>query len=120
MEVRALALNQPVSPQKVRLVLDVIKGRKVDEGLTLLEFMPQSSARVVGEGVKSAEATYGGEGMWPRQCDASIDARYWSLKLRGSGSLENRVARRVRPRLISLLKYRKNRCWKTLAASEML
>jgi large subunit ribosomal protein L22 len=56
MEVRALAANQPVSPQKVRLVLDVIKGRRVDEALTLLEFMPQSSARMVWKVLKSAAA----------------------------------------------------------------
>ncbi|GMU41836.1 MAG: 50S ribosomal protein L22 [Chloroflexota bacterium] len=56
MEVRALATNQPVSPQKARLVLDVIQGRKVDEALTLLEFMPNSSARVIWKVLKSAAA----------------------------------------------------------------
>jgi large subunit ribosomal protein L22 len=54
MEVRALAKNQPVSPQKVRLLLDVIEGKPVEEALTLLEFMPQPSARMVWKVVKSA------------------------------------------------------------------
>jgi large subunit ribosomal protein L22 len=54
MQVRALAKNQPVSAHKVRLVLDVIEGRPVGEALTLLEFMPQPSARMVWKVVKSA------------------------------------------------------------------
>ncbi|MQC17248.1 MAG: 50S ribosomal protein L22 [Chloroflexi bacterium] len=54
MEVRALAKNQPVSPQKVRLLLDVIEGKPVEEALSLLEFMPQPSARMVWKVVKSA------------------------------------------------------------------
>jgi large subunit ribosomal protein L22 len=56
MEVRALASDQPVAPRKVRLVLDMIRGRTVDEALSLLEFMPQPSARIVWKVVKSAAA----------------------------------------------------------------
>jgi len=54
MEVRALAKDQPVSAQKVRLVLDIIEGKPVEEALTLLEFMPQPSARMVWKVLKSA------------------------------------------------------------------
>ena len=56
MEVRALASDQPVAPRKVRLVLDMIRGRTVDEALSLLEFMPQPSARIVWKVIKSAAA----------------------------------------------------------------
>ena len=56
MDVRALAANQPVAPRKVRLVLQMINGRPVDEALTLLEFMPQPSARIVWKVLKSAAA----------------------------------------------------------------
>ena len=45
MEVRALASDQPVSPRKVRLVLDLVRGMPVNEALTVLEFLPQPSAR---------------------------------------------------------------------------
>ena len=54
MEVRALARDQKVSPRKVRLVLDLIRGKPAQEALTLLEFMPQPSARMVWKTVKSA------------------------------------------------------------------
>ena len=56
MEVRALATDQPVSPQKVRLVLDQIKGMPVPKAMALLEFLPQPSARMVRKLVGSAAA----------------------------------------------------------------
>src|SRR5262245_6535411 len=56
MEVRALASNQPVSPRKVRLVLEQIKGRPVQEAVTILEFLQQPSAKLVLKCVKSAAA----------------------------------------------------------------
>ncbi len=56
MEVRAKAADQPVSPRKVRLVLDLIRGRSVEDALNVLRFTPQPSARIVAQVVKSAAA----------------------------------------------------------------
>lgn len=56
MEVRALASDQPVSPRKVRLVLELVRGRPVGEALATLEFMPQRAARIVATTIKSAVA----------------------------------------------------------------
>jgi large subunit ribosomal protein L22 len=56
MEVRAVAKNIRRSPQKVRLVVNVVRGRSVNEALTLLRFMPQGAARDVYKVVKSAAA----------------------------------------------------------------
>lgn len=56
MEVRALASNQPISPRKVRLVLARIRGLRVPEAVTVLEFMQQPSAKIVLKAVKSAVA----------------------------------------------------------------
>jgi large subunit ribosomal protein L22 len=56
MQVRALAADQPVAPRKVRAVLDLIKGRPVAEALTMLEFLPQPSAKLVYKVVRSAAA----------------------------------------------------------------
>ncbi len=56
MEVRASAKNIRRSPQKVRLVVDVVRGRTVNEALALLQFMPQSAARDVYKVIKSAAA----------------------------------------------------------------
>ena len=56
MEVRARATDQPVSPRKARLVLELIKGKPVGEALAVLEFLPQRSARIIWKTVKSAAA----------------------------------------------------------------
>ena len=56
MEVRAVAKNTGVSPRKVRLLVDMIRGKKVDTALTMLKFAPTPTARVVAKVVKSAAA----------------------------------------------------------------
>ena len=56
MEVRAVAKNIRRSPQKVRLVVDTVRGRTVNEALVILRYMPQSAARDVYKVVKSAAA----------------------------------------------------------------
>lgn len=88
MEVRALASNQPVSPRKVRLVLDRIKGRPVGEALALLEFMPQPSARMVWKTVKSAAAN----------AENNYDLNPDRLMVKSAIAGEARVLKRFRPR----------------------
>jgi large subunit ribosomal protein L22 len=53
-EVRALERHIRMSPQKVRLVLDVVRGKPVQEALAILQFMPQRAAGPVAKAVKSA------------------------------------------------------------------
>lgn len=56
MEVRATAKDTGVSAQKVRLLVDLVRGKRVDDALTLLQFTPTPLARVVAKVVKSAAA----------------------------------------------------------------
>ncbi len=56
MEVRAIAKNTGVSPRKVRLLVDMVRGKGVDEALTMLRFAPSPTARVVAKVIKSAAA----------------------------------------------------------------
>jgi|SRR5947209_16819485 len=56
MEVRAVARNIRRSPQKVRLVVDQVRGRPVQEALAILSLMPQGAATDVYKVVKSAAA----------------------------------------------------------------
>src|SRR5579859_587706 len=56
MEVRAVAKNIRRSPRKIRLVVDQVRGRSVNEALAILQFMPQAAARDVYKVVKSAAA----------------------------------------------------------------
>lgn len=56
MEVRAVTKYTGLSPQKVRLVIDEIRGRQAQEALAILQFMPQRAARVVAKTLRSAMA----------------------------------------------------------------
>jgi len=56
LEVQARAKNVKRSARKVRLVADVVRGRGVNEALSLLQFMPNYAARDVAKVVKSAAA----------------------------------------------------------------
>jgi len=56
MEVRAIAKDTGVSPRKVRLLVDMVRGKTVDEALTILRFAPTPTARVVAKAVRSAAA----------------------------------------------------------------
>ena len=54
MEVKATARYIRKSPRKLRLMADAIRGRKVDDALNILRFLPSPSARTVAKVVKSA------------------------------------------------------------------
>jgi large subunit ribosomal protein L22 len=56
MEVRAAAKYVRVSPQKVRKLIDAVKGKPVEDGLNLLKFMPQKAASIVEKTIRSAVA----------------------------------------------------------------
>ena len=56
MRVKAVAKDVGVSPRKARLVVDMVRGKKVDEALTILNFSPTPSAKVVAKVIKSAVA----------------------------------------------------------------
>jgi large subunit ribosomal protein L22 len=55
-DIRAQALETPVSAQKARLVVDVVRGKAVVQALTLLKFMPNAAARPVSKLLASAVA----------------------------------------------------------------
>jgi large subunit ribosomal protein L22 len=56
MEVKAIAKDTGVSVRKVRPLVDMVRGKKVDEALTVLKFTPSPLAKVVAKAVKSAAA----------------------------------------------------------------
>jgi large subunit ribosomal protein L22 len=55
-EVRAVGKYIQMSPQKVRLVIDQVRGKRVDEALNILRFTPKSAAKPVAKVISSAIA----------------------------------------------------------------
>jgi large subunit ribosomal protein L22 len=56
MEAQAKLTMARLSPRKTRLVVDMIRGRGIQDALTILKFSPQPSAKLVAKLLKSAVA----------------------------------------------------------------
>jgi large subunit ribosomal protein L22 len=62
-EFRAQRRYLPISAQKVRLVIDVIRGQDANQALEILRFLPQRSAssvlKLINSAVANAEENFG-------------------------------------------------------------
>ncbi|OGP95351.1 MAG: 50S ribosomal protein L22 [Deltaproteobacteria bacterium RBG_19FT_COMBO_56_10] len=56
MEAKAILKYLKTSPQKTRLVIDLIRGKKVDEAITILTYSEKAVSRELVKLVKSAVA----------------------------------------------------------------
>ena len=56
MESRAIARYLRMSPQKARLVVDMVRGRNVNEALQALTLSPKKPAGIVAKVIRSAVA----------------------------------------------------------------
>lgn len=56
MEARAVSRHLRISPQKLRLVVDLIRGKNVGEALMILDFTPKKGAKLVTKTLKSVIA----------------------------------------------------------------
>lgn len=56
MEVRAISRYLPISPQKLRLVCDKVRGMDAEEAMIVLDYMPQKGSAFVSKTLSSAMA----------------------------------------------------------------
>lgn len=59
---KATLCHLRMSPRKVRLVIDLIRGRSVEEALNILTFSPKAASEPVGKLLKSAVANADAKG----------------------------------------------------------
>ena len=97
-EARAEARYIRTSPQKARLVVDAVRGKRVLDAITLTRFMPQKTAKDVGKLLQSvaanAENNYDmdPEDLWIKAIYADDGPSYRRFKAKARG----RVARIIR------------------------
>jgi large subunit ribosomal protein L22 len=56
METSAVAKFVRISPRKIRLIMDQVRGKRVDEALNMLSFAPQKGAPILKKLINSAIA----------------------------------------------------------------
>jgi len=56
MESRASTRHARVAPQKARLVIDLIRGKRVEEAIGVLQFNPRRASKLIARTLKSAIA----------------------------------------------------------------
>jgi large subunit ribosomal protein L22 len=89
-EFRAEAKFQRTSPQKVKLVLDLIKGLRVEQALNTVHFSPKRMAPVVEKVLRSAiqNATYVSQ---EQGLDVDVDNLYVRTAIANEGPRMKRI-----------------------------
>ena len=94
MEVKAIAKNVRLTPRKVRLVLDLVRGKDIKEAEAILKFTPRAAAKEVAKVVKSAAANavnnnnMVAEKLYVKACwaDEARVLKRWMPRAKGSAS----------------------------------
>jgi len=56
MQAKAINRMVRISPNKVRLVIDLVRGKDVERALAILRYMPQKAAKEIARTIQSAAA----------------------------------------------------------------
>lgn len=98
MEVKAVARYVRISPLKVRMLADAIKGQPVEKAMDMLRFMPQKAAGIIEKVLRSAVANA------DQQPDVDIDTLVVGNLVVDSGPTFKRFRARARGRGTRILK----------------
>jgi large subunit ribosomal protein L22 len=98
MEVKAVAKYMRISPRKVRMLTDAVKGKPVEAALDQLKFMPQKAASVVEKIMRSAVANA------DQRPDVDVDALVVANVVADPGPVLKRFRPRARGRATRILK----------------
>lgn len=98
MEARATARHIRIAPRKVRVVIDLIRGKSISEALAVLRFVPKRASTVIEKVVKSAVANA------EHNLDLSRDDLYVAEAYVDQGPTMKRIQPRQRGQAFPILK----------------
>ncbi|EFR43183.1 50S ribosomal protein L22 [Dialister micraerophilus] len=98
MEVQAIARNIRISPRKVRVVADLIRGKNVGEAINILRHTPKAASSVIEKALKSAMANA------ENNNNMNIDNLYVSTIFVDAGPVLKRVHPRSRGQAFAIMK----------------
>jgi large subunit ribosomal protein L22 len=97
METKAQAKFIRIAPQKVQVIVPAVKGRKVEEAIALLRFLPSKAARILYRVLDSSVANAG-------QNKVDIDTLYVKKIMVDKGPTMKRWMPRAMGRATPILK----------------
>ena len=98
MEAKAVAKYIRIAPRKVRVVMNLIRGKSVAEAFAILKFTPKAGAEVIEKVLKSAVANA------ENNFDMNVDKLYVSSAYVDQGPTLKRIHPRSRGQAFSILK----------------
>ena len=98
MESKAVAKYVRVAPRKVRVVMDLIRGKNIAEAFAILKFTPKVGADVIEKVLKSAVANA------EHNFDMNVDKLYVASAFVDQGPTLKRIHPRSRGQAFKILK----------------
>lgn len=98
MEARSIVRHVRIAPRKIRIVIDLIRGKNVDEALSILKFTPKIGAEVIDKALKSAIANA------EHNYDMNSDKLYVATAYVDQGPTLKRIHPRSRGQAFKILK----------------
>ena len=98
METKAVAKYIRIAPRKVRIVLDLIRGKNVAEAFAILKFTPKAGADVVEKVLRSAVANA------ENNFDMDVDKLFVKTVFADQGPTLKRIHPRSRGQAFKILK----------------
>ncbi len=98
MESKAVAKYVRIAPRKVRVVMDLIRGKNVAEAFAILKFTPKVGADAIEKVLKSAVANA------ENNFDMNVDKLYVSSAFVDQGPTLKRIHPRSRGQAFKILK----------------
>ncbi len=98
MEAKALARQIRISPQKARLIADLVRGKDVAEAINTLRFMPKKGARIMRKVIESALANAS------QNESIDVDTLYVKTVFIDGGPMLKRIMPRAQGRANRILK----------------
>lgn len=98
MEAKAVGKYIRISPQKARLVADVVRGMGVDQAITILRFMPKKGAGIIKKVIESAVANA------TQEDQADVDNLYVKKIIIDGGPSLKRISPRAQGRATGIIK----------------
>ena len=98
MESKAVAKFVRIAPRKVRVVLDLIRGKNIAEAFAILKFTPKAGAEVVEKVLRSAVANA------ENNFDMDVDKLFIKTAFADGGPTMKRIHPRSRGQALKILK----------------